>query len=135
MSAPSGFQGKVPADPNSPTILVVEDEEAVRSLVQLVLQTQGFNLLLADHGEDALELSHRHAGAIDLLLTDWYLPDMRGEDLARRLTMGRHETKVLFMSGSDKTLCGEAPAGFLRKPFTTTELIAHVRAALGQDPR
>jgi two-component system cell cycle sensor histidine kinase/response regulator CckA len=114
------------------TVLVVEDEEAVCSLVQLVLRNHGFEVLLAQSGQEAVEASWKHAGPIHLRLTDWYLPDVGGQELARKLEASRPDMKVLFMSGSDKTLSGQDPKSFLRKPFTTTGLVQKIDAVLQQ---
>jgi DNA-binding response OmpR family regulator len=136
MSASGAIPGAAPpsgGNPQNPwTVLVVEDQEAVCTLVELVLQTQGFRVLLAHSGDEAMEVSRRHAGPIHLLLTDWYLPDVGGQELARTLAPGRPAMKVLFMSGSDKTLSGHDPASFLRKPFTTAGLLEKVQTILQQ---
>lgn len=116
------------------TILVAEDAEAVRAVVQRVLERRGYTVLTALSGPEAMEVAAAHPGPIHLLLTDLVMPGMGGRELAERLRSARPEAKVLFMSGYSHEA---APAGgllgaspFLRKPFTEGELSAGVRAAL-----
>ena len=117
------------------TILLVEDEEALRDLAQETLQTQGYTVLPACHGEEALRLYHQHAGPIHLMVTDVVMPEMNGRELARRLIGPRSELKVLYMSG----YAGEAVVrhgvldngnAFLQKPFTVDVLARKVREVL-----
>jgi PAS domain S-box-containing protein len=122
------------------TVLLVEDEEAVRDLACEVLQQAGYTVLGARHGGEALLLSDRHPGPIHLLLTDVVMPELGGRELARRLTVARPELRVALMSGySDETLEAHgvlgAP-GFLRKPITPEALLRSVREVLaGGSPR
>jgi two-component system cell cycle sensor histidine kinase/response regulator CckA len=80
------------------TVLVVEDEEAIRSLVRTVLHAQGYTVLAASRGDEALQLSEQHPGLIDLLVTDVVMPGMNGRELARRLALTRPELRVLYTS-------------------------------------
>ncbi|MCI0355841.1 MAG: PAS domain S-box protein [Acidobacteria bacterium] len=123
--------------PGSETILVVEDEEGVRSLVRHVLHRQGYNVLEARHAGEALMLCDRYRQTIHLLLTDVILEDVSGPELARRLVAARPRTKVLFMSGytDDAVLrhgVQSAEAPFLQKPFSTHALARKVREVLDQ---
>ncbi len=119
----------------SETILLVEDEEIVRNLTRTVLQRQGYQVLQASHGVEALRVSEGYVGPIHLLLTDVVMPHMNGRDLARRLGAQRPATKVMFMSGytgliddPDEGMNGSA--AFLHKPFAPDALARQVRALL-----
>lgn len=116
------------------TILVVEDEATVRNLVTTVLERQGYAVLQAPEGSEALEISEGHDGPIHLLLTDTVMPKMSGSELAAEIASRRPATKVLFMSGytDDAIVRGVISGGtaFLQKPFTPDTLIRKVREAL-----
>jgi signal transduction histidine kinase len=119
----------------SETILLVEDEETVRDLALEVLQGQGYTVLSARHGAEALLTAERHAGAIQLLLADVVMPGMSGIELAARLTALRPEMRVLLTSGYSGDRVGRAgpggaPREILRKPFTSETLAHRVRQAL-----
>jgi len=119
----------------SETVLVVEDEEAVRKLVLRILGSAGYHVLAAATGTDALELCENHQGAIDLLLTDVVMPQMSGRELAQRLGVLLPGVKVLFMSGyTDNAIVhhGVLDAGthFIGKPFSGAELRRKVREAI-----
>ncbi len=118
------------------TILLVEDEDLVRSLVREVLHLNGYTLLEADNAANALRVGEGHQGRIDLLLTDVVMPGISGPQLARQLAGSRPELKVLYMSGyTDDAVIGYgvgvAETAFLRKPFTPTALAEKVREVLG----
>lgn len=130
------------ASPGHETILLVEDEDAVRELVAQVLQASGYVVLAAAYGEEALDVAQLHPGPIDLLLTDVVMPGLSGPDVAARLAVSHHETAVLYMSGyTDHPVVLEAAAashGFLQKPFTPDVLGRAVRECLDArvaDPR
>ncbi|TAJ10373.1 MAG: PAS domain S-box protein [Nitrospirae bacterium] len=117
------------------TILLVEDEDLVRSLVGDILCSNGYTVLEACHGDEALQVSREYVGSIHLLLTDVIMPDMNGGQLSKRLMPTRPEMKVLFMSGyTDSSTFHQqvwAQGGvFLQKPFTPHALTAKVREAL-----
>jgi PAS domain S-box-containing protein len=119
------------------TILLAEDEEAVRRLATQALQRQGYRVLPATNGEDALALFKSHSDAIQLLLSDIVMPGMSGPDLAIRLLNERPDLKVLFMSGYTDDLLvpykGRFPdAPLLQKPFTPVELTTRVREILDE---
>lgn len=120
-----------PAAPR--TILVVEDDAAIRGLIQLALKHQGYRVLVAVDGPSALEVAAGHEGAIDLLFTDLMLPGLSGRQVFERLRPARPEMRVLFASGFAGGLHGTPPpdAAFLDKPFTPSILIAKVREVLG----
>ncbi|MFN2220491.1 MAG: response regulator, partial [Anaerolineae bacterium] len=117
------------------TVLVVEDERAVREQAVLVLDSYGYQVLDAADGQAALDLSRSHEGPIDLLLTDVIMPGMNGRELADLLQPERPEMQVLYMSG----YTGDAIAhhgvladksAFLPKPFTLEDLLRKVREVL-----
>jgi len=117
------------------TILVAEDEPMVRNLVGTLLQNQGYHVLCAGTGPEALRLSDEHSGAIDLLLTDMVMPGMSGPELARELTARRPSLKVLYMSGYTEYAVVnqgvlEKVQSFIWKPFTNAALAQKVREVL-----
>jgi PAS domain S-box-containing protein len=117
------------------TILLVEDEEAVRSMVSKVLQNKGYTVLEARHGNEAIGMSERYEGSINLMVTDVIMPQMSGRELAQRLAPLRPEMRVLYMSGyPDNTIIQhgvlEPGAAFLQKPFTIHSLELKVREVL-----
>jgi PAS domain S-box-containing protein len=129
---------RTPAGPPSAageTVLVVEDEPAIRSLACEMLEAQGYRTLSAGSGEEALGLAVRHAGPIDVLLTDVVMPGLAGPALAERFTVVRPQARVLFMSGyagDDLARRGlpEDAVHLVPKPFTAEQLGRRVREAL-----
>jgi CheY-like chemotaxis protein len=114
------------------TVLLVEDEEAVRDLAARALKDFGYNVLCAASGPEALELLSGHSGRLDLLITDLIMPRMDGRQLAQKVRMVRPRAKLLFMSGyGGSNLEIEVP-GFtvLQKPFTAFRLAKRVRQVL-----
>lgn len=99
-------------------ILVAEDDVIVRNLVRLLLQNDGHEVLVATDGYEALELSRRYHGNIDLLLTDVKMPRMDGLELVEQLLLERPQIKVLVMSGNIAADT-DIRLPFLRKPFTS----------------
>ena len=121
--------------PGTETVLVVEDEEAVRALARRVLLSRGYRVLEAGSAADALALVEKSAGRIDLLLTDVVMPDMGGPVLAERLVRDRPDLRVLYISGYAEEAIqrhGILPAGgmLLEKPFTADQLARQVRESL-----
>jgi PAS domain S-box-containing protein len=117
------------------TVLLVEDEEAVRNLVRTILQEYGYTVLEAYHGAEALRVAIRHEGPIHLLLTDVVMPLMSGRQLADKLAPLRPDMKVIYMSGyTDHTIVHhgilEPGTTFLQKPFTPGALISKLREVL-----
>jgi two-component system, cell cycle sensor histidine kinase and response regulator CckA len=122
------------------TLLLVEDEDSVRRLARRVLESQGYTVLEAINGEDALRLASDYAGVIDLLLSDVVMPELGGRLLAERLTASRPEMEVMFMSGytdDDILRRGLLDRGqrLLQKPFTATALAHEVRSVLDAKKR
>jgi PAS domain S-box-containing protein len=119
----------------SETILIVEDEDAVRSLVETILSADGYNILVADSAARAVELCRRHSGKIDVLVTDVIMPEVNGPELARQLIALRPGIKVVYMSGyagehlDDEGVCSDGVA-LLQKPFTAAALEEAIRLVL-----
>ena len=117
------------------TILLVEDEEAVRTLAREVLHAQGYNVLCAASGIEALEISKAYDGHISLLVADVVMPQMSGRELAERLAPLRSEMKVLYMSGYTADVLShldvsDTGVAFLQKPFAPYDLARKVREIL-----
>jgi two-component system cell cycle sensor histidine kinase/response regulator CckA len=114
------------------TILLVEDEAALRAIARRILSDLGYCVLEARHGADAARLSAKHEGPIDLLVTDVVMPEMGGRELARHMRRQRPGIPVLYVSGyTDDELLRkgilEADAQLLRKPFMPADLARAVR--------
>jgi two-component system, cell cycle sensor histidine kinase and response regulator CckA len=123
------------APPGTETLLLVEDEPAVRSLICRVLERAGYTVLSAANGEDALRTAAGHGAVIDLLLTDVVMPGMTGKAVAERLTASRPEMRVLYMSGyTDDAIVQhgvlEAGTAFIQKPLAPAQLLKKVREVL-----
>jgi PAS domain S-box-containing protein len=126
--AAKSFEGKE-------TILLAEDETSLRTLTRSTLELCGYKVLEAKDGVEALEVSERHAGPIELLLTDIVMPGMGGRPLAQELTRRRPEIRVVYMSGYTGQAVGaqgpvEPGSDFLPKPFTRDTLTRKIREAL-----
>jgi two-component system cell cycle sensor histidine kinase/response regulator CckA len=127
-----------PAEPVShlATILVVEDEAGIRALVRKILRRQGYEVLEAANGDEALAICREHPGPIELLITDVIMPEVGGRELVDRFHELRGATKVLYVSGytDDATIySGKFPPGtaYLQKPFTLGALLDKVKEVLG----
>jgi CheY-like chemotaxis protein len=121
------------AETGSETILVVEDEEAVRSLIRGSLSLCGYSVLEARDGAEALAVQAATSGPIHLVLCDMVMPGMNGPEAVARLIRERPDTKVLFMSGyADKSIFrrGVEQGAFLHKPFGMDTLARKVREVL-----
>jgi DNA-binding response OmpR family regulator len=123
-----------PAVPARSTILLVEDEQAVRALASRVLRRKGYNVLEAMDGEDALRIASQHDGPLALLITDLIMPGLNGPRLADSLAATRPGMRVLLISGcleEEVTGLGNLrDASFLGKPFLPDDLVAHVEKIL-----
>jgi PAS domain S-box-containing protein len=124
----------------SETILLVEDEEAVRTLVQEILERYGYMVLPARDGHGALLVGERHAGKIHLMLCDVVMPGMSGVELSRKIGNTRPEMKILYMSGyTDNAIVHhgvlDPGTAFIEKPFTPDALARKVRAVLDSGSR
>ena len=125
----------VPLPRGTETVLVVEDEQPVRELVQRSLRPLGYTVLTAGNGLDALAFADRYSGPIHLLLSDVVMPQMSGPDVASRLRERRPEMRVLYVSGYPQDAIARhgvlAPGiELLQKPFVPTDLARRVRMVL-----
>jgi PAS domain S-box-containing protein len=121
----------------SETVLLVEDEESVRQLVRETLESKGYKVLEADHGESALHIVSHHSGKIDMLITDVVMPGMSGRELSAQLCSSYPHTKVLYLSGYTEDAIAhegvlESGTAFLQKPFTLQMLARKVREVLDE---
>ncbi|HEY3044495.1 MAG TPA: ATP-binding protein [Vicinamibacterales bacterium] len=117
------------------TVLLVEDEEAVRLIISAVLRRQGYTVIETSSPVSAIDLFERHADEIELLVTDVVMPVMNGPALAQRLVAIRPALRVLFISGYTGLTLPEVHnpnVGFLNKPFQTSVLAARVREMLSR---
>jgi len=119
------------------TVLVVEDQSTLRQLLQRALEGQGYRVLIAADGIDAIELADRQEDPIDLVITDVVMPRLGGGATVERLRKGRPDLKVMFISGyageaTGATYMGDARVAFLQKPFRLKKLCRHVRELLDQ---
>jgi CheY-like chemotaxis protein len=117
------------------TILLVEDEPAVRAVLRTTLKQQGFRVIEAQHGRDALLVWSEQRDAIDVVLSDLRMPEMGGRALAAELRTRAPELPIIFMSGYEEdalpaTEAAEAGESVLQKPFATSELVDRIVATL-----
>jgi signal transduction histidine kinase/CheY-like chemotaxis protein len=133
---PTDLVEPAPANRSGPaTVLLVEDDPAVRAYAQRVLEDDGHTVLPAPAGGPALELAAAHEGTIDLLVTDAIMPGMHGAELAERLLAARPAVRVLYVSGfTEHSVIQQGVVGpgvaFLPKPFGPPDLIHAVRGVL-----
>jgi CheY-like chemotaxis protein len=125
--------GRIPR--GTETVLVVEDDAVVRTLIRKVIEQYGYHVLDAFSGPDALALLEQEPSPVHLLVTDVVMPEMSGPDLVARLTADRPGLKVLYLTGyADTATMNRAAAGqehlLLQKPFMPEELALKVREAL-----
>jgi len=118
------------------TILLVEDDEIMRSLTRQLLQEHGYTVVEADDGKSALEWAESHPQPIDLLLTDVVMKRMSGPELVERLHTSRPALKIVYMSGYTGELIAEREMlqrgiTLLEKPFSRTALLNTIHATLG----
>jgi len=117
----------------SETVLVVEDEEPMREVVRRLLQRNGYDVVVAADGREALAISASMTRPIDLLLTDVVMPHMLGKEVAERLTEARPDLRVLFMSGHAHPVLGpilDESASMIEKPFNEKGLLSKIRDVL-----
>jgi signal transduction histidine kinase/ActR/RegA family two-component response regulator len=137
VAAPAEVPAVAPRDyGGTETILLVEDETAVRNLISRSLRGRGYNVIEAKNGEDALLAAERHNAPIHLVLTDVVMPEMGGAELFEHLRRWYPTMRILFISGYTKgsippeALAEGAGTGFLPKPFTLDQLGAEVRRVI-----
>jgi PAS domain S-box-containing protein len=129
-----------PQEGRGEVVLVVEDDPFVRGMAVEILKRNGYQVLAAASGRDAVRISERHRGTIDVLLTDVILPEMNGRQVAEILRRERPDTHVLYMSGYSDDVLARVPVGdagehgpefrVLQKPFTIASLLSEVRGVL-----
>ncbi len=131
---------RAPVQPGSETILLVEDQEDVRGFARAALKSNGYQVIDAANGIEAMGVSARYPGVIHMMITDVVMPGLDGRELADRLKEQRPEMKVLFMSGytADVILqrgVADNVVGLLRKPFSQAALAGKVREVLTRHER
>src|SRR5512134_3074364 len=124
-----------PAMSGTETLLIVENEAAIRNLLQMALRKSGYMVLAAESGREALDLLRDHRGSVDLLITDVMMPDMDGPELVRQMSQVRPETRTLFMSGYTDDALGDrgvlpSNVNFIQKPFSPKAIAQKVRDIL-----
>ena len=125
----------VPTARAAATVLLVEDDPAVRQLARTFLDNAGFHVAVAASPAEAMELAAPPDWAVDILVTDVIMPGMNGRELARRLHEDRPGLRVLYISGYASTILPKLPdlepsEGFLQKPFQGEELVEKVSGLL-----
>jgi two-component system, cell cycle sensor histidine kinase and response regulator CckA len=138
-AAGKSFQGVLVMPRGTETILLVEDEEAVRSLSRHVLQSCGYKLLEAANGREAMQVGERIREPIHLIVTDVVMPEMGGRELVDQFLVHHPETRVLYVSGYTEDVVirhgvMHANVAFMHKPFTTSALAQKVREVLDEEP-
>jgi len=116
------------------TILLVEDEPAVRQLFAQALTRAGYHVHEARNGQEAMKVFDQHGDAIDMLLTDMRMPYMGGAELAHQLRARRQSLKLLCISGYPGNLDADLAGDFLAKPFSRDDLLKKVREVLDRRP-
>jgi PAS domain S-box-containing protein len=127
----------VPSARASETVLVVEDSDDLREIVERILSGNGYQVMVAPNGPAAIDLARDYDGHIDLLLSDVIMPLMQGNDLAARMIASRPDLRVLFMSGFAQPAfgtTGKPDLVLLDKPFNEPTLLARVRQTLEAKP-
>jgi two-component system cell cycle sensor histidine kinase/response regulator CckA len=115
-----------------PTVLVVDDEPLLRKLIRLVLEDEGFHVLTAESGSEAMNVSESHRGEIDLVVSDVTMPGMDGPTLVKELLESNPNLPVLFVTGSCERipLRKNDPFPFIEKPFSPDTLAVTARNLL-----
>jgi two-component system cell cycle sensor histidine kinase/response regulator CckA len=119
-------------EPKETVILLAEDDPVIRNLVRLMLSKEGYSVLTANDGQEALEICRTFKDPIHLLLTDKTMPRMNGLKLAESVLKKRSEIKIMIMSGetAETILNDNTPGAFLSKPFMPPTLLTCVRRLL-----
>ena len=132
---PAAVMPNTTAPTPTETVLIVEDEPAVRSTLSRILTRLRYAVLEAGHGGEAMRISAEHAGPIDLVISDVMMPEMSGKEFIDRFSVARPRCRVLFMSGytDDEVMRKGLVSGmhsFIEKPFTVEQITAKVRDVL-----
>lgn len=114
----------------SETILLAEDQESIRILTKSFLEQEGYTVLEAGTGLEALSLVDGYPGPIHLLVTDLVMPGIRGTEFAERLLERRPNVPVIYISGYSDEEINDPAAAFIQKPFRLQELGAKIRSIL-----
>lgn len=122
------------------TILLVEDEEGVRSVLSELLTGLGYSVLQAPNGVEAVRLATDHGGTIDLVVTDMVMPEMSGQELGRSLAKLKPDLRILYMSAFASNIyspsaLADALADFIPKPFDLEDFVVKVRELMDAPPR
>jgi len=118
------------------TVLLAEDQPSIRGVLRESLESKGYRVLEAQNGVEALELAEHHPGAIDVLVTDVIMPQLRGVELAKRATELHPDVCVIFMSGysedalMENRLLSQKDTSLIQKPFDPDDLIQKIRQSL-----
>jgi signal transduction histidine kinase/CheY-like chemotaxis protein len=117
------------------TVLLVDDEETIRTLGKMMLERLGFDVLVASDGREAVEIFAEHTNAIDLVVLDLTMPHMNGEEAFRAMREIRSDARVIMSSGYSETeiagrFAGKGPVGFVQKPYTLATLRQKIEEAL-----
>jgi len=119
---------------SSGTILLVEDYPSLGRMVRIALEKNGYTVISAANGADALDIAKRYRGTIHLLITDVIMPGMHGPQLAEHILQRRSGVRVLYMSGYPSQMLGQhgmfSKVAFIKKPFTLPDLLAKIRVML-----
>lgn len=116
-----------------PTILIVEDEPPVRELLARTLRGEGYEVLEARNGAEAVAQFRARPGEIALVITDMRLPYMSGEDLVAWLRQRGEPVKLICISGYGRNVPADWNCGYIEKPFTRQQLLTEVRRVLGAE--
>ena len=121
------------------TILLVEDEEGVRSVLSELLGGLGYTVLEAGNGVEAVRIATSHVGAIDLVVTDMVMPEMSGQELGRSLAKLRPDLRILYMSAYASKIyspsaLADALADYISKPFDLEDFVIKVRELIAAPP-
>lgn len=136
-AAPASADAVMPRPQGGETIMLVEDDDAVRESASEFLTQHGYTILLAKNGAEALDLITRFEGTIDIVVSDVIMPVMSGPEMARRLASLRPSLRVLFISGYTENMFakyGLNTDALLQKPFTLTALVKRIRQVLDGAP-
>jgi PAS domain S-box-containing protein len=123
----------------SETVLLAEDQASIRDVLREFLESKGYKVLEARNGSQALEIGRHYPGSIDVLVTDVIMPQVRGLELAERVTEIHPEVRVIFMSGysadalPENRLLSERSMTLIQKPFDPEELAQKIRESLSRD--